>query len=82
MNCLSMSGRIPIRPAAGENPILPQNFTSDPAPLAAIRLSADERFLYVSTRFADVITVFALDGFRQRPSNRWAAAASIPGISS
>ncbi len=49
----------------GRTPILPQNFTSDPAPAsAAIRLSADERFLYVSTRFADVITVFALDGLQ------------------
>lgn len=52
----------------GRTPILPQNFTSDPAPAsAAIRLSADERFLYVSTRFADVITVFALDGFQAAP---------------
>lgn len=41
--------------------VLPTDFTSAKPPAsAAIRLSPDERFLYVSTRFADVITVFEL----------------------
>lgn len=34
----------------------------EPPASAAVRLSPDERFLYVSTRFADVITVFSIDG--------------------
>lgn len=33
----------------------------EPPASAAIRLSADERFLYVSTRFAEIISVFAVE---------------------
>lgn len=43
-----------------------EEYSQNPAS-AAIRLSPDERFLYVSTRFADVITVFAVDGFTLTP---------------
>lgn len=43
--------------------ILPKGKQYSQAPAsAAIRLSPDECFLYVSTRFADVITVFSIDG--------------------
>ena len=35
-----------------------------PPASAALRLSPDERFLYVSTRFTDIITVFAIHGCR------------------
>lgn len=38
-----------------------EEYSQTPAS-AAIRLSPDERFLYVSTRFADVITVFSVGG--------------------
>ena len=42
--------------------ILPPDAIYEAPPAsAAIRLSPDERFLYVSTRFAEVITVFKLD---------------------
>lgn len=34
----------------------------EPPASAAVRLSPDERFLYVSTRFAEVITVYAIEG--------------------
>lgn len=47
----------------GQFPILPgQGGAADET--AAIRLSPDERFLYVSTRGADVITVFHVAGTR------------------
>ncbi|MFQ9705438.1 MAG: lactonase family protein [Enterocloster clostridioformis] len=42
--------------------ILPSDAVyEEPPASAAIRLSPDERFLYVSTRFAEVITVFKID---------------------
>lgn len=48
-------------------PILPEGAVYHEAPAsAAVRLSPDERFLYVSTRFADVITVFSIDGQKLR----------------
>lgn len=34
----------------------------EPPASAAIRLSQDERFLYVSTRFAEIISVFGIEG--------------------
>lgn len=44
-------------------PLLPQNAVYSQAPAsAAIRLSPDEHFLYISTRFAEIITVFSIDG--------------------
>ena len=44
-------------------PILPQGAVyRDPPASAAVRLSPDGRFLYVSTRFADLITVYSIDG--------------------
>ncbi len=52
----------------GRRSILPEGFFSaEPPASAAIRLSRDERFLYVSTRFADVITVFEVNGFEAVP---------------
>lgn len=45
--------------------ILPEDRVWSPAAAsAAVRLSPDERFLYLSTRFADLITVYQLDGFQ------------------
>lgn len=45
------------------NPILPRDAIYSQAPAsAAIRLSPDERYLYVSTRFAELITVFGTEG--------------------
>ena len=42
-------------------PILPLDAVyEEPPASAAIRLSPDQRFLYVSTRFAEVITVFKI----------------------
>lgn len=59
--------------------ILPEDFVSDAAPAsAAIRLSADERFLYVSTRFADVITVFAVNGFEAKPIQQMGSGGIHP----
>ncbi len=52
----------PLPTLRAQLPVLPAGFTSAKPPAsAAIRLSPDERFLYVSTRFADVITVFELE---------------------
>lgn len=49
-------------------PILPQGASyGEPPASAAIRLSPDERFLYVSTRFAELITVFSIDGCSLAP---------------
>lgn len=49
-------------------PILPEGTACDQPPAsAAIRLSPDERFLYVSTRFADLITVLEIDGCFLKP---------------
>ena len=49
-------------------PILPPDASySEPPASAAIRLSPDERYLYVSTRFAELITVFAIDGCSLTP---------------
>ncbi|MEQ2677766.1 beta-propeller fold lactonase family protein [Enterocloster citroniae] len=43
--------------------ILPQGAVyHEPPASAAVRLSPDGRFLYVSTRFADLITVYSIDG--------------------
>ena len=44
-------------------PLLPGDAKyKEPPASAAIRLSPDGRFLYVSTRFADIISVFYIDG--------------------
>ena len=43
-------------------PILPADDTCSKSTTAAIRLSLDRRFLYVSTRGADIMSVFALEG--------------------
>lgn len=49
------------------SPILPEGMTWNPAATsAAIRLSPDECFLYLSTRYADLITVYQLDGFHPK----------------
>lgn len=43
-------------------PLLPEKYQCEDAPAsAAIRLSPDERFLYVSTRFIDIISVFTIE---------------------
>lgn len=53
-----------IKPAA-VYPLLPDEASyQEPPTSAAIRLSPDERHLYVSTRYADIITVFRIDGGR------------------
>lgn len=45
------------------HPLLPVGAAyKEPPASAAIRLSPDGRFLYVSTRFADIISVFHIDG--------------------
>lgn len=50
---------------AGRTPLLPPD-TPSGSEAAAIRLSADERFLYVSVRGANRIAVLALDGTSAR----------------
>lgn len=45
---------------------------------AAIRLSPDERFLYVSTRGADLITVFRVDGDRPELVQQTSSGGSHP----
>ena len=60
-------------------PILPLDAVyEEPPASAAIRLSPDQRFLYVSTRFAELITVFKISHGRWSKSSKQGAAASIP----
>lgn len=53
----------PAIPLEHVYPLLPGDAKyKEPPASAAIRLSPDGRFLYVSTRFADIISVFYIDG--------------------
>lgn len=55
-------GSFPSIEPANVYPILPEGKAlGEPPASAAIRLSPDGRFLYASTRFADVITVFQVE---------------------
>lgn len=45
---------------------------------AAVRLSPDERFLYLSTRFAELICVFRLEGNRVEPIQQTGCGGSHP----
>ena len=49
-------GRVPVSPVAAAAGQAPAG--------AAIRLSQDEHFLYVSTRFSNTLSVFGVDGLR------------------
>lgn len=49
-----------------------------PPASAAIRLSPDERFLYVSTRFANVITVFSVKGSGLMPVQQTGCGGDHP----
>ena len=70
-----MTGRTERSPC-GRSFRSPRGLHSSESPAsAAIRLSPDERFLYVSTRFADVITVFEL-GASARDSSRGPCSSS------
>lgn len=50
----------------------------EPPASAAVRLSPNERFLYVSTRFANVITVFSIDGLNLRQIQQTSCGGDHP----
>lgn len=54
-----------------------QQYSQAPAS-AAIRLSPDQRFLYVSTRFADIISVFRIDGCELTPIQQTGSGGTHP----
>lgn len=59
--------------------ILPEGRTWSPAAIsAAVRLSPDEHFLYISTRYADFITVFQINGFEAEKIQQTDCGGSYP----